>query len=269
MRYIVMSISDEKHQKNRQKNKEEEMKKVILTLIVSLATLVVANVTVAQVRLDVSVDIKNRYLVDNAVVPHDDPVVQTDLWFTLPHGFYADLWLSTGLDGKNNGGREANYGAGNRGTFWDVSLFYFDFADLFSKKAFGDVFSARLELFKRFELNESNGITLFARPEYLLATYKPADNSGALIHGGIRHHWSIGENVSVNTYGRLTHDTGLFQADSGWLLDLGSKLSYRVTKAITVHPLNARMVSPIIGINDRDTNWSVGTGITVAFELIS
>ena len=120
---------------------------------------------------------------DNGFITN--PLRSKTCGFTLPYGFWADLWGSTDFRGAENLAREVDYGLGwSDGQNIDVGVFYFDFAKLFSDEEYGDVIRPHVELFKSFSLNDSHNLTPYVRLEYLIATYMTGDNSALFgLHG--------------------------------------------------------------------------------------
>jgi hypothetical protein len=125
------------------------MKRAIIALLV--VTIVYAALPLATHANSVSFQVKDKYILNKGLRLFDGPVFQTDLYLTLPHGLYADLWWSTNFDThfSENFADELDYTFGwaaeFKGLTLDASITYYDLVGLFSTKG-GDALQLALEV---------------------------------------------------------------------------------------------------------------------------
>src|SRR3989344_8446034 len=102
-------------------------------LVIAFFVLAFASPVAAQsVGVKFSFETVSSCVADLGLDPHDGTVMRPDLTVSLPRGFYADLWVSTGTDFKPNPGREIDWTGGWSGRGVDVGVALFDFDTLFS-----------------------------------------------------------------------------------------------------------------------------------------
>lgn len=238
---------------------------MVFRCLVALLLFVVP--AVGQVSLDVSASARSQYVVDNGVAVHDEPVGQLDLWFSLPHGLWADLWASTDFNADENGAREVDYGAGWANDWLGVGVFYFDFAGLFSQEEFGDVVRAHVQVSRALKLGGNHSVVPLARFEYLYATEDSDENSAVFGHVGLGHHWQVGR-VGFDQRARLLYDSGIFAGDDGFVGSYSAAVAVPLVPSVVLNPLTFRVSSPLGGIHDaRESEFVFGAGCTVSFDL--
>ena len=76
------------------------MKRILILLSVVIIFGVMVSPAIADNEISVSFSSKlwPRYLGADGTIYHDEPVLQSDIFISLPKGFYFDIWHSVGLD---------------------------------------------------------------------------------------------------------------------------------------------------------------------------
>jgi len=226
--------------------------------------------TADNLSVSVSSKVWSKYLGGTGRVALNKPVIQTDIFVSLPKGFYFDVWNSTGLDDSNlssNFGDEIDWTVGWSGnviekTYLDVGLAYYDCYELFRSKEY-DAFAPYIEVGRPIEL-DSHTLTPFGRVEWNL----PVDslvNSGTYSYAGIKHGWKISKNFLLKQKVDFLYDSGSFGVNSGWIGRYQGELSWQVFRVLSIEPISLKARTPITSMPGHKTETSVGAGATLSF----
>lgn len=252
------------------------MKKILLGLLV-MGFLSVGLFSMVNAEDDFSVSISSKvwskYLGATGSIVHNKPVLQTDIFVSLPKGFYFDIWHSMGLDDKklsSNFGDEMDLTLGWTGSigkkfYLDVGIAYYDCYPLLRGKNY-DAFAPYVEVGKSIELGRFLGthtLVPFGRLELNLPTGDV--DSGTYSYAGLKHVWKISEKLSVKQKADFLYDSGSFGATSGLIGRYESGLSWQIFKKMSVEPINIKTRTPITSIPGHKTEVVIGTGITLYF----
>lgn len=241
------------------------MKKHIVSLVTALLVLNRIEAEENQpkpVSITLSSVVANKYLFSGTGgVLSEDPVVQTDLFFSHKSGVYLDLWASRSLKGKwDDGslGNEVDLGIGWNGTIKGltahIGVTYFDEPKAFTLGA-GDIIYSHARLGKDFKhlsltLGYENLVTM---PE----SGFQGGNLFSLTASKSIPFWKDLMNVSASLAG--VYDTGTLGSNTGFFLRGSAGVNWNITKRLT-----ANLVSVNYFIR-RKSDAMVSTGLTWSF----
>lgn len=224
-----------------------------------------------KLNLSLSTKIWSEYLFTNGAIFHDEPVVQTDLFVELPHGFYFDLWWSVGLDGtdaSSDFGDEIDYTVGWAGNFGkldvDLGIAYFDLFELFDAGGDGDVLQPYIELGKTLKLGEKHKLTLNTAFQWQ-QPLKNSMSSGGYLIGGVSDLWQISPTVSINSEVSVLYDTGAYNYDNGLVGFVNFETSWQITRSFSVQLPSIKVAEPISTSDERKTQVAFGLGFSINF----
>ena len=227
--------------------------------------LLIAPIARAQVAVDWTIGVRNQYTLSYiGKVVHPDPVIQGDVWWTLPHGFWADVWYSTTPTFEPNFGREVDYGAGWANEHVMVGFYYYDLYEQFSTDSIGDVTETFVKA--SWPIKErQHQITPYVEANYLYATRNQRANNGAFPMAGMKHHWEkIVWLVDMSQDVALVYDGGVFGSDQGFVFRYQASLAMKPASWITFRLPYFRVHVPLSGgIHDRTTEPQVGADIVI------
>lgn len=235
---------------------------------VAFACFLFGGVANAQVTLDVTPAFRSGYLYDNGVYYDKHPSMQLDLLLTFPNGIWLDINGLQDTKGRNDYGREIDWGVGWGNDWTDVGLYYEDLTDLFEEGEGGDAARFHIDVFHLIELNDHHGLTPIARYEYVLATEDTRAQSGEYYHLGVIYDWQITERLSVSQDFRFVYDGGAYEADDGWIGRYEGGITYQLTDGVAITPFVLNVTTPVSGdMHDRGTEAVVGAEVTFSFNL--
>ncbi len=256
------------------------MKKVfwrVLTAVLVLIFFLAASAANAgDYSLAFSTKILPRYVSGSSgAVFYDRPVLQTDLFLTMPHGLWFDLWLSKGLDDfglAENYSNEVDYGFGWTGEIKTLCItagvYYFDLMKVLRVPS-GDLVQPFLEVSKTFSLTKTHTVSPYGRFEYLFsADQKIWSGTRNFSHAGLKHGWKISQKWSISQRMNLIYDSGgLGGAENTTLGQYGLTVNWMVTENFTVNPLIYTFSAPLNPVNDGRTAQNViGFGISYVLK---
>ncbi len=229
---------------------------------------------------DISVTLSSRvyskYLSElgTASVCHDKPVIQTNLFISLPKGFYLGIGHSAGLDGtglSSNSGDEINYIFGwskkTKEINLDIGVCYFDGVNLFTMPK-GDLIYPYFEISKEFKVFKKHTLEPYISFGFPFSAYANEFGHGFYTRVGTRHFWQISENFKIYHKANLFFDNGGLKGfDSGVLGQYRCDLSYQLSKSITLDLISIKLNTPITSLSDQrnKTNMSYGAGLKIRF----
>lgn len=249
------------------------MKRWIFILI-GLCMLAATTVHAQQdVTATLSSRVWSKYLINPGFVLHKNPVIQTDLFVTLPHGLYFDVWGSKSLDGSSSTcdfGNEIDYTLGlvkKLGRLrLDVGVAYYDICKLFGSPK-GDVLELFGQLDQSFKIAEAHTVTPFLRLEFSARPFgtgaSPSEN--ILILAGVTHHWDIAPIVSVNQTATLIYDQGRFFNEAAGIFQYKLSPVWNLFKHLSVELPNFKLSTPITHTHARGLETAVGAGAIYRF----
>lgn len=216
-----------------------------------------------EVQLSISTNTFSDYILKHGIVAHDEPVVQSSINVSLPHGFYAELWGSSGLNREKNFGKEVDYTFGWTGKHIGVGLSYFDLNELFrgSKE---NVVSPFLDVSFKVKVGEHQTLSPFFHFDHLHVTRASSSEFGNFALAGVRHEWRPTERLTIREKSWLCWNRGPFGHNPGFALRYEVGLGVTVNRSTTISPFLLRVSIPTGSIEDRDTKFVVGAGITIS-----
>lgn len=251
------------------------VKKIIwlIVLVTGITEVVFADSSSEDISFTLSSKVYSQYLIaDTGHIGHDKPVIQTDLFISLPKGFYFDLWHSAGLDGtglSSDYGDEIDYTVGWNGKLGEINLdlgvSYFDLVDLF-KLPHGDLIRPYLELNKGFDITESHRLTPYVYLGFPYSAKGDEFGHGFFVRSGIKHAWQITPELTLNQKTNLFFDNGACGFDSGILGEYRCDIGWQISKSTTIDLISLKFVTPFTSLSDsRETEIVYGVGITHRF----
>jgi len=248
------------------------MKKILILLFAIMIFGVMVSPTTADDEISVSFSSKlwSRYLGADGAIYHDEPVLQSDIFISLPKGFYFDIWHSVGLDdtdlSSNFGDEGPNFTLGWGGS-WnqfgvDLGIAYIDGLPTFKMKQ-GDSLLPYVELNRKFDITDSHSLTPFAKLE-LLFPLEDGENLGD-IFGGLKHNWQLSDKFAVNQKAYLLYDNS-WSPSSAVIGGYNVDLSWSLHDKITFNPLILKATTPLSSVDDeRKLETVIGVGFTFHF----
>lgn len=231
------------------------MKKMLVFLAIFVAF---------PVRFGSAVEVTNTTVTDfvtaNGNLVCTIPCNQTDLFWSLPKGFYVDLWVSAALDGGRNNGQEIDYSVGWSNDRWDVGVSLYDLNRVMSVEN-PDILNFHVETRRGVKVFGQEA-TVFLKQENLLVTRETNRFSSTLSSVGARHSFRV-LGISLSQDFRAAYDAGIFAGDTGWLVVYSANASTTVSGL----PLFAgvKQFTPTKSISDRGNHtvlkWGVNFGI--------
>ncbi len=247
---------------------------VVVLLVAMVATGAEAE---KDLSLTISSKVYSKYLGSTTgSICHEDPVLQTDLFFTLPHGLYFDIWHSSGLDGtglSSDGGDEIDFTVGWTGEIeklqnikLDLGISYFDCYDLF-KMPSGDFILPYLNVSKEFPVLKDHCLEPFVFFQFPYSAKGNEYGNGFIVRSGMFHHWNITDSLAICQRVNLTFDDGAWGNDSGLLGEYRFDASWKITDRITLDVISVKVARPFSNFSDgRDGTEAVyGAGIKICF----
>lgn len=249
------------------------MKKVLKSMILVIILIACLEVKIASAQENVSITLSSKiwtkYLGTNGFVYHEEPVIQTDLFISLPKGFYVDIWHSVGLDDNNlssNYGNELDYTLGwsgeIKGFLFDTGISYFDIYKTFENSG-EDIIQPYVVLSK--EIPVSNSVFSPYLKAELPFSAKNSNSKGIYLYAGINHLLELTEKLSVNHEMYFLHDNGAFGLNSGIIGGYNAGLSYNISNHVILEPILIKTTTPLFGAELRKTETVFGSGITFNF----
>lgn len=237
------------------------MKKMIIAVVVLVVMMAAA--ASAEVSGSVSTKMLTEYVSPVGFVFYDKPVQQSELFVALPAGFYADLWVSMPLDGRNNFGKEVDYTLGWSGEFAGTGLWlnagvsYYDCINLFTSK--GDVINPYAKLSKTVVIDEKQSITPFVKIELPFAVHNDFQ-IGSRAYLGASHSWKVAERAVFLTDVYVVRD-----GSKGFVGSLTETVSWKIAEKITAGA-SLTVLQPISSFSDgRKTQVVPAIGLTLNF----
>jgi len=223
----------------------------------------------------VSTSIFSGYLVDAGWLLYDRPVWQTDLYLEYSSGWYADLWVSRGLDRDEELAKAGDEVDGTLGLSTslgevadlDVGVSYFNcqyFEDEDGNEISGDVWDFFAKFSKDFPVGEQNVLTPSLKLEFATPVESDGPEKGVYVYAGLSHAWTISETLTFSHGIIITYDDGVYGGDSGLLGGYCAELAYALTDSVTVTP-SVTMTNPLT-VDDERKN-EVVAGISLSYDF--
>ena len=230
------------------------------------------------VTIEVASQWLNQYGSTGGISFYDKPVLQNSLTVTLPSGFNAQVWHSTGINSDllNNPGAEIDFYLGWSGRLywlensflnsleWDVYISYQDYPGLFSRMK-EDFLGLGFEVKKPFELNEDHVLSPFVAVEYYYPLSGNGGEQGAYASAGLKHSWKIWKSISLEQSVRGTYDSGVYGMESGLVGAYTASLQWKATDHLNVDLGLVQYTIPISSFHDRSNEIVYGAGIRYDF----
>lgn len=241
--------------------------------LVGMCMFTAATAQAQNVTTTLSSRVWSKYLINPGFVLHENPVIQTDLLITLPHGLYVDVWGSKSLDGSlssSDFGNEIDYTVGWAKKLGNVSLdfglAYFDISKLFGSPK-GDVIQIFGQIDQSFKVAQMHAVTPFLRLEFSARPFgtgaSPSENIQALM--GMKHVWDIGPVLSLKQTGQLIYDQGKFFNEAAGIFQYQLNPVWNLSKHLSVEIPNFKLSTPLTHTRGRGLETAVGAGAVYKF----
>ncbi len=168
-----------------------------------------------EVKLSISTNTFSDYILKHGIVAHDEPVVQSSINVSLPHGFYAELWGSSGFNHEKNFGKEVDYTVGWTGKHVKVGVSYYDLNELFNGSQ-NNIITPFFDVQWKRRIGEHQTLAPFFHSDYIHVTRDSGSNSGKYVLAGVRHEWRPTARLTISEKGWLSWNRGPFGHDSGF-----------------------------------------------------
>ncbi|MBZ9577712.1 hypothetical protein KJA13_01600 [Patescibacteria group bacterium] len=251
------------------------VKKIIwlVVLLTRVTGVVFAGDESQDISVTLSSKIYSKYLNEGGGnILHDKPVIQTDLFASLPKGFYLGIWHSAGLDGtglSSDNGDEIDYIVGWSGKVGKVNLdigaYYFDLVDIF-KSPHGDIIEPYFEISKGFDISDKHCLTPYVWFGFPYSAKGDEFGHGFYVRPGVKHAWQITPKLTLNQKANLFFDDGACGFDSGLFGEYRCSFSWQISKSTTIDLISVKGITPFTSLSDnRKTEIVYGAGITYRF----
>lgn len=208
----------------------------------------------------------------------DGPVIQSSVTVTHRSGLYANLWVSTGTDGKWSADwdDEIDWTLGWAGPIGfagleaDISASYWDCFQLGSPM--NDYWATTLKLSRPFE-GKSWSLTPSVVAQFAWATEDElvyADGTTGPAEGGSVWGINLDASVGLCRFAALTASTGVFWDGGSYsfadatIWESAVSLEWKLTERLTLSLPTMRVSSPLTS-TDRDTVWVWGVAASCSF----
>ncbi|EKD46806.1 MAG: hypothetical protein ACD_67C00058G0001 [uncultured bacterium] len=245
------------------------MKKIIIVVLALSIVGVFEKSSSAEVTF--SERVLTKYVSDAGVVFVDEPVTQSDVSISVKNGAYLGFFYSTSLENFNSdkkGVTETDPYAGWKGSLVKVNInagaTYFNLnpAWKFQKE---DAVQLHLEVSKKFQLENSQSLTMFARIENKIAFKGEGCAKNLHLHSYARHDWTIASKVTVSQKVGVGFDNGAKKKNPALLGSYEMKISYPLGKKVSID-FSERFIAPMWHKNDKRERQIVsGCGISMKF----
>lgn len=222
-----------------------------------------------------STTIWDQYLGESGGVARRAPVLQTDLYLQLPHGFYFEPWVSTDFNRNfsDDFGKEIDWNIGWTGKVkefnLDIGASYFDIARLFSLNGpIGDIVEVHGEVNKRFTLaGGAHTLTPFLRVEGKLPL-KEQVSKGAYTIIGLRHNWQVTPWLRFDQSLLTFYDTGAVVFRPALMGAYQAGLNWKLSRNISLGLPQVKFSTPLIYPGKEDARRGrAAFGASLIFEF--
>jgi hypothetical protein len=221
----------------------------------------------------------DTFLADyNGLVWFGGLVVQTSVTVAHRSGFYANLWVSSGTDGKwsANWDDEIDWALGWAGPIGfaglqaDLSVSYWDCFQVGSPM--NDFWATTLKLSRPFE-GKGWRLTPSLVAQFAWATQEElvyADGTTGPAEGGSVWGVNLDASVDLCRFAAIVASTGVFWDGGSYgyadavIWESSLSLNWKITDRLTLSLPTVRVASPLTS-TDRDTVWVWGAVATVSF----
>jgi hypothetical protein len=209
-----------------------------------------------------------KYVDENGAKYGNGAVLQSYVSFSLPKGFYAELWNNTSLT-RNNDNRENDLTLGWTGEVgmleMEVGASYVDI-DKMVKVDESDLWKIFGIAKKEFQILENQKVIPFVRGQVYLPVKGSSDNKeGFHVLAGLEHFVQLSKPVLLSQKLSFVYDDGAVGFQNAKLVDYVCEAKLEIAKHVYLTALG-RIVSPITNVSDgRRTEIIGGTGIVLSF----
>lgn len=244
------------------------MKKCIVLLI--LVILSSSNSFSQDITVKAKSMLRSKYIGPDGIVFYDKPVSQSDVMISHKSGFYANIWISSGLNTSwsTDWDDEADYTLGwnhNLGKFnLDASLSYFDNFKVFSC-AYNDVLKSNITIAMKRTLNKYLSFSPFAEyTNYYIVDNKTPFGGGNMVGIGTGLEYEVTKVLFLSTVAKGIYDSGAFDVDNGMFVNIASELNLELGSTVTWKVIEAALYLPLKG-REAPNSLALGTGLIFEF----
>jgi len=245
------------------------VKRATCSFLIACALTAFASQATAQVSLDATTGVRNKYIPSfSGAVAHDEPVIQGDFWWTLPSGLWADVWYSTDFRARKNFGREIDYGFGWAGENVLVGAYYIDLTQQFSHEPIGDGAYAFIKFSVPLNVGD-HAVNPFVEMNYIFATKGPASNNGALPCAGVRHDWNIFNSLGFTHELALIYDGSVFGSNRGFIGRYKASFETHPAEWLSLRAPAFSLFVPLSeSIKDREIERVAGLDVIIHYTFV-
>lgn len=243
-----------------------------LALFLAPVTVLAEQETSGAVHLNLGIVAWSQYVRSDGGVAHRHPVLQTDLYFSLPRGFYFDVWHSAGMEDANlssDFADEIDYTAGwsgrLRGLRLDMGFGYYDVHKLLDSPR-GDVMELFVNVSRQLDVSMAHNLTPWLKLQRPMPARGDRPNGGTMISAGMDDSWRVRNYLTINHGAGLLYGDGTFDMDQAVIGKYHTELVWSVSKNVAVKLPMLKISSPLTSVSDnRETEVVVGGGFAVHF----
>ena len=241
---------------------------VAVLVVVALTASFVSAEDKDKVSVTVTSVVLSKYIGSAGSLAYDKPVWQTDIFISLPKGFYIDLWHSGDLRhglGSQNYGNEIDWTFGWSPTFkWaqvDVGATYIDEPSLFGKWR-EDYVVPYLEVRRGIDAGKGHTLIPYLRAELILPVKMDWEGRDDRYFLGTRHQWKVAPWLTLNSNLAVVHG----RANEGIIGKYDLFAFWPVSKKVSLIVPAIKTALPISGVAEgHHSEIAVGAGISFNF----
>jgi len=243
------------------------MKKILFAAVALVV--VVATAATAEISGSISTKTVAKYVGSAGTKFYDAPVQQTDIFISLPKGFYVDFWNSMPLNGKENFGKEDDWTVGWNGKIGesglkaDIGISYYDFIGLFNSA--GDTINPYAKISMDIAVTKNQTLTPYVKIEAPFPVSGSSLKGGVRTYGGIIHTWQASEKLSLSQEAYVVYDNGAYGMDSGFIGKYAAGASLKIYKSLSLDA-SLSATAPLTKVHDgRKTEIVPAIGLSTKF----
>jgi hypothetical protein len=264
------------------RQKEEAMKTLLITALAA-CVMVFPAAYAGDFGASVSTRVLSQDLSYFGGLSLDRPVQETDIYISLPWGFYVDFWHSMGLndsDLSSDAGDEVDLTVGWAGMVAkrlsvNAAISHYDYDNLFNEKG-GDSISPYVEASLPMKIAGYHCLEPYVLFELDFPLGESDPDIGIYATGGLKHRWEIGSTVAIIQKLGFRYYEAPSSPEYGCIADYRFNLAWKIYRLIKWGMMKHVTADiPVVKANfplsnqhetkERGPEVAIGAGLTIKF----
>jgi len=248
------------------------MKKLFLCTVVVMVVLTASFISAEEkdkVSVSVTSLVLSKYIGSAGNLGYDRPVWQTDIFISLPKGFYIDLWHSGDLRhglGSQEYGNEIDYAVGWAPIFkWgqiDAGVVFIDEPNLFRFRSQEDYLMPFAEVRRTFDVGKGHTLSPYFRAELILPVKMDWEGRDDRYYFGTRHQFKVAPWLTLNNNLAIVHG----RVNEGVIGKYDLFANWPITKKVSLIAPAIKTALPLASVAEgHHSEVAVGAGVTINF----